>query len=140
MTAEEIVARARLWVGTPYRHQARAVGAGCDCLGLLLDLYALAEGRLPMRVPAYGNGWRQGGMPLLEDAARRYLRPVTGALSPGDILLFAYRRDLPARHCGVLVAPDRFVHALDRVGVVETMLTPWWRRHMRLALRFPSLD
>ena len=32
---EEIVAAARSWIGTPYRHQASLKGVGCDCLGLV---------------------------------------------------------------------------------------------------------
>lgn len=31
----EIVAAARQWLGTPYRHQASVRGVGCDCLGLI---------------------------------------------------------------------------------------------------------
>jgi cell wall-associated NlpC family hydrolase len=30
-----IVAEARTWIGTPYRHQASLKGVGCDCLGLV---------------------------------------------------------------------------------------------------------
>lgn len=34
----DIVARARAWIGTPYEHQASCRGAGTDCLGLLRGL------------------------------------------------------------------------------------------------------
>lgn len=30
-----VVAEARDWIGTPYRHQASVKHAGCDCLGLI---------------------------------------------------------------------------------------------------------
>ena len=30
----QIVTQARTWIGTPFHHQARLKGKGCDCLGL----------------------------------------------------------------------------------------------------------
>lgn len=35
VTRAAIVAEARRWLGTPYRHQASVIGAGADCLGLV---------------------------------------------------------------------------------------------------------
>jgi NlpC/P60 family putative phage cell wall peptidase len=36
--AEDIVAQARTWLGTPFHHQARLKGKGCDCLGLIVGV------------------------------------------------------------------------------------------------------
>ena len=36
---DAIVAAARAWIGTPYRHQAALRGVGCDCLGLLRGVW-----------------------------------------------------------------------------------------------------
>lgn len=36
--AEDIVAQARTWLGTPFHHQARLKGKGCDCLGLIIGV------------------------------------------------------------------------------------------------------
>jgi len=36
---DEVVAAARAWLGTPYRHRASVRGAGCDCLGLLRGVW-----------------------------------------------------------------------------------------------------
>ena len=33
-----IVAQARTWTGTPFHHQARLKGKGCDCLGLIVGV------------------------------------------------------------------------------------------------------
>jgi NlpC/P60 family putative phage cell wall peptidase len=39
MTAsKDIVAQARTWLGTPFHHQARLKGKGCDCLGLIVGV------------------------------------------------------------------------------------------------------
>lgn len=37
-TALDIVAQARSWAGTPFHHQARVKGVGCDCLGLVVGV------------------------------------------------------------------------------------------------------
>ena len=36
--AHDIVSHARAWVGTPFHHQARLKGKGCDCLGLVVGV------------------------------------------------------------------------------------------------------
>jgi len=33
-----IVLQARTWLGTPFHHQARLKGKGCDCLGLIVGV------------------------------------------------------------------------------------------------------
>ena len=33
-----IVTQARTWIGTPFHHQARLKGKGCDCLGLIVGV------------------------------------------------------------------------------------------------------
>ena len=58
---------------------------------------------------------------------------------PGDVLLFRWRADMPAKHAGVLVAPARFVHAYDGSAVVESPLGPWWRRRLAAAFAFPGV-
>jgi len=37
-TQEQIVNQARTWLGTPFHHQARLKGVGCDCLGLVVGV------------------------------------------------------------------------------------------------------
>jgi NlpC/P60 family putative phage cell wall peptidase len=139
MMRQRVVARARAWIGTPYRHGARTMGAGCDCLGLLLDLYGAFCGPLPGTLEPYGPGWRDGtGGKALQSAARLYLIPVGNAdIQPGDVVLFRFRRDLPAKHCAIVSAPNRFIHAYERVGVIETVFTPWWRRHIAATFALP---
>lgn len=38
MTTHPIVAQARTWLRTPFHHQARLKGKGCDCLGLIIGV------------------------------------------------------------------------------------------------------
>lgn len=38
ITQDIIVTQARTWIGTPFHHQARLKGKGCDCLGLIVGV------------------------------------------------------------------------------------------------------
>ena len=51
MRPELVVKAARAWLGTPYRHQASTLGAGCDCLGLLRGVWRALYGDEPVAVP-----------------------------------------------------------------------------------------
>jgi hypothetical protein len=42
-----------------------------------------------------------------------------------------------AKHVRILPAHDRFIHAYERLGVVEEVLTPIWRRRIAFAFLFP---
>lgn len=36
--SSDIAIQARTWIGTPFHHQARLKGKGCDCLGLIVGV------------------------------------------------------------------------------------------------------
>lgn len=59
LAREEIVAEARRWIGTPYRHQASLCGVGCDCLGLLRGVWRALIGPEPERIGAYSRTGRK---------------------------------------------------------------------------------
>lgn len=52
-TRAAIVAEARGWIGTPYRHQASLKGVGCDCLGLVRGVWRNCIGDEPETPPPY---------------------------------------------------------------------------------------
>lgn len=129
MSPEAIVAAARGWVGTPYRHRAATRGAGCDCLGLLVGVLR-DQGVAPPDLPLYGADWRDAeGREALTALATRWLVPATGP-EAGQVVLFRSGRSEAPRHCGVMVAADRFVHAQEGFGVVEANLTEGWQRRV----------
>ncbi len=140
----EIVARARAWIGTPYRHQASCRGAGTDCLGLLRGLWREVLGAEPEAVPAYTPDWSEPAR--TEDllaAAGRHLRPVAhDARRPGDVVVMRMREGAVAKHLGILAAApegfETFIHAYSGHGVVESPLTPAWARRVAAAFRFPD--
>ena len=56
-----VIAIARDWIGTPYRHQASTRGAGCDCLGLARGVWRALHGVEPTEPPPYTRDWGEAG-------------------------------------------------------------------------------
>lgn len=139
---ECVVAAARGWIGTPYRHQASLRGVGCDCLGLVRGVWRELMGAEPEALPPYAPDWAEaGGAEALLAAAVRHLRPVTGrGIAPGDVLIFRWRDDVPAKHCGIATGPDAMIHAHDGACVAEVTLVPGWRRRIAGVFAFPCLQ
>lgn len=142
MRRAEIVATARSWIGTPYRHQASLKGAGCDCLGLVRGVWRELVGPEPEAAPAYSPDWAEAlGEETLMDAARRHLVEIpAGAAGAGDVLLFRMAMGVPAKHCGIATGEGTLVHAYWGRTAVETRLVPWWQRRVVAAFRFPGLE
>lgn len=141
-TASDIAAAARGWIGTPYRHQASLKGAGADCLGLIRGVWREIYGGEPEAVPAYSAGWAEGGgIEALAAAARRNLVEIQPTeFRGGDVLLFRWRPHLPAKHAGIATSATHMIHAQEDACVTEIFLSPWWRRHVAFAFRFPGVD
>ncbi|MEM6534211.1 MAG: NlpC/P60 family protein [Pseudomonadota bacterium] len=142
MSRADIVAEARSWIGTPYRHQASCKGVGTDCLGLLRGIWRAAYGHEPERAPPYTPNWTEDTkQDTLLLAARRYLIEIPmGACQPGDVLLFRMGLGLPAKHCAIVSERGRIIHAYWGRAVCETRLVPWWERRIAGAFRFPGPD
>jgi NlpC/P60 family putative phage cell wall peptidase len=136
---EAVVAAARDYLGTPYRHRASVAGAGCDCLGLVRGVWRTVFGREPMPLPAYRADMRDphnaGG---LRRAAEDLLVAEHGPIAAGQVVLFRLGGMSEPKHCGIMVGPDRFIHAQERLGVVEANLTEAWARRISGRFRFPT--
>ena len=135
-----VVDIARDWLGTPYHDQASRRGAGCDCLGLLRGIWRELLGPETLSVPAYSRDWGETGREeVLAEAAKRVLiRIDVDQAGTGAVVLFRMRSGAIVKHCGILTAPDRFIHAYERLGVIEEPLTPAWRRRIAFAFLFPA--
>ena len=139
MRRTEIVWLARGWVGTPYRHQAATRGAGCDCLGLVRGVWRELFGDEPMAVPNYRADWRDvRHAEGLRQAAETLLVPADEMLA-GQVVLFRLGRTSAPRHCGILVATDRFIHAQEGLGVLEANLTDSWQKRIAGLYDFPGV-
>ncbi|MGH8520140.1 MAG: NlpC/P60 family protein [Gammaproteobacteria bacterium] len=137
-----LIAAARTWLQTPYRHQASVKGLGADCVGFLRGAAVeagvitpeLAES-LPTdysRQPAGGELRRRMGE-LLMPAPLENLRP-------GDLLLIRFARE--DQHVAMLtvVEPEPYVIHCGRQGVVEHRLDSVWTSRVTRAYRFRGLS
>lgn len=135
-----VVAAARLWIGTPYRHQASLKGVGADCLGVVRGVWRDLVGPEPEALPPYVRSWAEDGAgELMLDAARRVLLEADGpAISAGDVLLFRVTRAGPAKHAGIATGPRMMVHAYEGHAVAETAIPEAWANRLVGRFRFPA--
>ncbi|OUD10704.1 peptidase [Marivivens niveibacter] len=137
-----IVHAARRWIGTPYRHQSSCLGAGCDCLGLILGVWTEVVGDIPETLPAYSPDWSepQNSETLFDAALRHFeIKPVANA-EAGDLLLFRMRDGAVAKHLGIqsrIGSNASFIHSYSGHGVVESRLTDPWARRIVARFKFP---
>ena len=140
VTREAIVAEARDWIGTRYRHQASLKGIGCDCLGLVRGVWRHCIGDEPEAPPPYAPDWAEArGDEALATAGQRHLVAVTlDVFTAGDVLLFRWRDGCVAKHAAIASGDGKMIHAHDGAVVCEVALAPWWRRRLAFAFRFPG--
>ena len=136
---QAVLAEARTWIGTPYRHQASLRGSGCDCLGLVRGVWRALYTHEPEAVPAYSATWAEAGKTeTLLNAATRHMQPLAIAdAMPGDLLVFRWRVHVPAKHVGIMSGPARMIHAQENACVCDVDLSDWWQRHIAGAFQFP---
>jgi NlpC/P60 family putative phage cell wall peptidase len=133
-----LVAEARLWIGTPYRHRASIKGVGVDCLGLIAALLRLRQPDAAIAIPPYGPDWPMvASGDILIEGLSHHLKPVLlGNHAEGDVLAFRWRQHLPAMHLAVLAEAGTLIHVHQHAEVCEVPLTSWWQRHCVAAFSF----
>ena len=101
-------------------------------------------GAEPQPIPPYSRDWGETGVrEVLADGARGMMIEISLAqIGPGALVLFRMAPRAIAKHVGILtgqsgVGPDSFIHAYDRLGVIEEALTTAWARRIAFAFRFP---
>ncbi len=119
----DVAIRAGAAIGTPFRHQGRAVGGGLDCLGLVLHALDRPD-------------WDERNYPEIPDSLRlaealvRCLEPLPIAKieeAPiGSVVAFASGARRRVRHLAIR-SSGGIVHAVRSFGVVETPLVDPWR-------------
>ncbi|SEJ56168.1 hypothetical protein [Frateuria terrea] len=125
---ERIVAEARRWLDTPYRHQADVLGVGVDCAMLPVRVLT-ALGLIPAEVEPrpYAPDWH------LHRSEEKYLGWVKRFADPveapqiGDLVLFRVGRCFS--HGGIVEAiePELYmIHASREAGKVERAEVRRW--------------
>ncbi|MEM7524977.1 MAG: peptidase [Pseudomonadota bacterium] len=141
--AARVVALARLWLGTPYRHQASLKGVGADCLGLVRGVWRDLYGGEPEAPPPYSRDWCEvSGDEALWRAAARRLNPGDGD-EVGEVLLFRMAEGSPAKHLAIRATDEigepSLIHAYSGRSVIESPFAESWRRRVVAAFRYPEV-
>lgn len=145
-TRAQVAAEARRWLGTPFHHQGRTQGVGCDCGGLVGGV-AVALGIVPSdwweRVfdPLHAGYSRTPGA-MLQQLCESFMQPAP-EMQVGDVLLMRFADEpqhlaiaVDYRHGGLAL-----VHALgEPVGrVVEHRFDTRWRARVARVYRMPGI-
>lgn len=142
-SAAQVVAAARGWIGTPWRHQGRSRG-GVDCGGLLVEVareLCLAD------VDAGAYGLRADGRSLRALCEEHMRRIPLAQIAPGDAVLIRFRQAPHESHLAMVTDYRHgglaLLHALNRAAggcVVEHRLDAYWRSLIVAAYRLPGVE
>lgn len=125
---QAVVQEALCWLGTPYLHQGRVMGAGVDCGMFLMEVFERAGVWPHIEPEPYRPDW------FLHQGAERYLdtfsghtMEIEGTPLPGDIILLRVGRHVA--HGAIVEAYPGVIHAHGRAGVVldDVEQTSWFR-------------
>jgi len=139
----KITEAARRWIGTPYMHQQRMIGVGCDCVNLVIAV-GLELGMLdwtPERFDRFKGYTRAPNPTKMGEALAIFLEPAPAgaALQEGDILWISWRKGLPMHLAIVGTHEGRLtmIHAFsDARAVVEHTLDGVWHHRINSVWRF----
>lgn len=138
----DIIAAARRWVGTPYQHQQRMKGVGCDCVNLVIAV-GLELGILDWTPESFSKfrGYTRSPNPArMRLAMETFLvqLPEGEQPQPGDILWIEWARGLPM-HLAIVTGPT-MIHAFsDAQAVVEHGVDELWLSRVNSVWRFPGV-
>ena len=139
----DIIAQARSWIGTPYHHQARLKGVGCDCLGLVVGIadelgLKHVDGRALSSFDETDYS-RQPDSERLTRMLQSVLHeiPIREA-APGDLALFTIERN--PQHVGLLTEYEGGLGVIHSYApsrkVVEHRLDKKWQQRIIKVFRW----
>lgn len=133
VTAEDIVAIARSYVGTPFRHQGRMPGLALDCAGVVVCVAKELGLENGFKEVPYGRHPHGGTLQRLCD---EHMDRIS-LFGPGDVLLMTWESE--PQH--LAIASDiGVIHSYAKARkVVEHVLDPVWRSRIRASYRFRGI-
>ena len=118
-------------VGIQFKDGGRTPAEGFDCWGLVVFFYHLNGVTLEdYLIGAYESQKIDG---MIENEAQRWLRVRQGDESRMDVMAFRIDNDHPSwvTHVGVYVGCGRFMHCLQKTGVIISRLDDiYWRTRL----------
>lgn len=144
ISGEDIVAEARAWIGTPWKHAQALKGVGCDCIGLVGGVAAnvgITDDWMTDASRVFKGYGRLPEVAKIEAGCAKWMNPVAfDRLQLGDILVMRFEKE--PQHFGILsqLHPRYMVHAYAqarRVG--ENRIDEIWSQRIVAAFRFKGV-
>lgn len=137
LTRAAVIAAARSFVGTPFRHQGRSA-QGVDCVGLLVCIARALN--LP-HDDVTGYTRRAEGMGFLEHFRGQLVEISLASACAGDVLVFV--ETVYPCHTALLTERHGIPHLIHahapRRKIIEEPYATAWQAKARFAFRFPQL-
>lgn len=137
-TREAIVQEARTWLNTPFHHQGRVKGAGCDCAGLVVGVAK----NLKYQVNDVTNYAHTPDSYVFQQTVETHLDKINmSEVKKGDILTFSFLTE--PHHIAIVtdIEPLYIIHSYSRARkVVEHILDSNWKEMCRGAYRFRGVQ
>lgn len=113
-----VVAEAKTWLGTPWRHRGRVKGAGVDCAQFVIKVYAGAGMIADFDTGEYPRDWHihkddERFLAFVPSFAREIAEADVG---PGDLMLCKIGRVYS--HGAIVLAWPQGIHAAIQAGQV----------------------
>jgi len=145
ITRQMIVDEALTWEGTPYAHQGRLKGIGCDCVGLVLGVLQNVGVFSPETLDAlpknYSPNWH---LYSNEQVLLSYVEQLGGIekhpldMVPGDVLCLHYGQS--TSHSAILLPKNKLIHALVELDkVVIQPITKDYRQRITKVYEVPGV-
>lgn len=139
----DIVNQARTWIGTPFHHQARLKGKGCDCLGLIVgvvDELGLKDstGRLLASYDEVTYSKEPDGTYLIQKLTGLLEEVPVAEARAGDLVLFKVREN--PQHLAILTDYEGMIGMIHCYAqarrVVEHRLDDDWKSRLIKVFRW----
>jgi NlpC/P60 family putative phage cell wall peptidase len=139
----DIVNQARTWIGTPFHHQARLKGKGCDCLGLIVgvvDELGLKDstGRMLASYDEVTYSKEPDGAYLIQKLTGLLEEVPIADASAGDLALFKVREN--PQHLAILTDYEGMIGMIHCYAqarrVVEHRLDDDWKSRLIKVFRW----
>ena len=144
MNHEILIKQARTWIGTPFHHQGRLKGKGCDCLGMLIgvadELKLEHAGKSIAALDNTHYSRSPNVSELLSKMAENLQEIELTSMQIGDIALMKLGGN--PQHLGIITdyinGGFGILHAICGNGVVEHILNDAWKERIYKIYRFVS--
>jgi NlpC/P60 family putative phage cell wall peptidase len=140
---QTIIAAARTWIGTPFKHQGRTKGprGGIDCIGLVWGVGK--EIGIDTVIPRNYSP-QPNGAHLIEGCDRLLVKVPIEKMAPGVVLIMWGVSPAEPQHFGIVGERHgipSLIHAFSKRGcVLEQPVDRFWLKHIAAVYEYPGTE